>query len=336
MSFEKYPEIENTYREKEINETFELLEREKLNNLVQWVVTEKTHGSNLSFIVNGEVIKVAKRSGIFNPQEENFYNAHLILEKYKEDFYKIFDYIKNELYPQVKEIQIFGELFGGEFFGKKEGKRVQKGVEYIPFNDFLVFDIRIELENDSFFLPFKEVVNIFENVSINLKLVPILYIGTFKECLQYPNEFPTKIPEMYGLENKEDNICEGVVIKPYNMEIYNKYGRRVIFKNKNEKFAEKQKASKQKKEINLTEEDNKNIENFLQYVNENRLNAVLSKGEVEISFKNFGKIAELFMKDCIKDYNKENEIRYNDFDKKVKKIINKKVSEIIRNYLKRR
>ena len=54
-------------------------------------------------------------------------------------------------------------------------------------------------------------------------------IEPFEECLKYSNLFQTKIPEMYGLEPIENNIAEGVVIKPVK-DLRFGNGQRVILK----------------------------------------------------------------------------------------------------------
>jgi len=41
-----------------------------------------------------------------------------------------------------------------------------------------------------------------------------IFRGTFEECLKYSNSFPSQIFVWMGLSKLEDNIFEGVVIKP--------------------------------------------------------------------------------------------------------------------------
>jgi hypothetical protein len=61
MGFKKYNSIENSYREKFL---------EKIKSIVppteKWVVTEKIHGSNFSFIYDVENLTCAKRTGLIN------------------------------------------------------------------------------------------------------------------------------------------------------------------------------------------------------------------------------------------------------------------------------
>jgi len=110
---------------------------------------------------------------------------------------------------------------------------------------------------------------------------------------------------------------EGIVIRPFEKDIYLSNGSRVIIKSKNEKWSEKQKVKKPKYEFTHPLQPL-----ILEYINVNRLNAVLSKiGGIEsLSIKDFGKVLSLYSKDvlgdCIKDevlpqdYNKNVELKH--------------------------
>jgi hypothetical protein len=74
-----------------------------------------------------------------------------------------------------------------------------------------------------------------------------LFRGYLKECLKYPNKFQSQIPNWFGLTQFDDNICEGVVIRPVELCFFGNNAR-VMIKNKNEKWEEK---SYQKKENRL-------------------------------------------------------------------------------------
>ena len=62
-----------------------------------------------------------------------------------------------------------------------------------------------------------------------------LFSGSFKDALEYQNDFQTTIPGILGLPEIEDNIAEGVVIKPENAMFFHD-GSRLILKNKNAKI----------------------------------------------------------------------------------------------------
>ena len=56
-----------------------------------------------------------------------------------------------------------------------------------------------------------------------------LFKGTIDECLAYPNEFQSKIAEWLGYPAIEDNICEGIVIRPVTPH-YLRTGSRALIK----------------------------------------------------------------------------------------------------------
>jgi len=336
MKFKKYSSIENSYREKEIKRII----TSGIIDCCEWVVTEKIHGTNFSFISDGENVKVAKRTSVLNDNElEKFYDADIMLENYRESAKKVASFLISQN-PKIKQVQIFGEHFGGIFNGEtKPGfTKIQKEVHYIPFTDFMVFDIMtVDEDENAEFLEWDKVKNLAFNCEF--KVVPELFRGTFEECLQFSNEFPTKIPELYGLNPIEGNICEGVVIKPVvNKTLPN--GDRVILKNKNDKFKEKGKIKKikNKKQIVITDEQRKWAEEITKYFEVNRLHNLFSKGEVEKDWKQFGKIVGLFFKDALEDFIKDNP-KFNELDKGEKKIIQNlarpSAQEIVRDILKR-
>ena len=73
-----------------------------------------------------------------------------------------------------------------------------------------------------------------------------LFRGTLAECLKHPNGFQSKIAEWLGLPAIEDNICEGIVIRPVT-PMYLRNGSRVLIKSKNERFAERKSVKKRNK-----------------------------------------------------------------------------------------
>lgn len=66
MEFKKYSSLENTYRTKTIDKVIE-------SGLSggDWVVTEKVHGSNYSFLSGGVSIKACRRTGVIPEEGED-------------------------------------------------------------------------------------------------------------------------------------------------------------------------------------------------------------------------------------------------------------------------
>lgn len=322
LEFKKYNSIENSFD----HGFMEQVMSETPSDLV-YVVQEKVHGTNASFLCDGKEVKFAKRTSML-ADDEAFYDYQEIVERYRERVINLFEDIKAN-YPDTTQISLFGEMFGGRYphndvKANHNVSLIQKGVYYSPDHEFYAFDIFLFAGDNSRYLPVEEVNVLFE--SHGLFYARTLFIGTLQECLSYPNAFQSKIAEWLGLPPIDDNICEGVVIRPVTPQ-YLKNGSRVIIKNKNERFAEKKSAKKRNKLFNepipysdtlkvlISEADN--------YVTENRLNNVMSHiGEVSVP-KDQGKIIGLFSKDTLDDFLKEHEGEYVALDKCEQKTFNK-------------
>jgi len=299
LKFEKYSSIENSYREKEIQKIFDNVHNET------WVVLEKVHGTNLSFITNGENVRAAKRTQVLG-EGDNFYNSDKVLEKYSENVKNIFWSLHKLLnLPGIglTQIQIFGEHFGGYYNGhKSQDKMIQKEVQYIPFTDFIVYDIKLYFDNETRYLDWNKVKELCKENYI--PVVPELFRGSFEDCLKYPNDYITTIPELYGLESIEGNITEGNVIKTIQDIRIGKNRERAILKNKNEKFKEKGRVKSKNKSTQITDEQRKWVDEITKYFEKNRL------------------ISGLFFKDAFEDFLKDNPNFIEEVeDKKVRKLI---------------
>jgi len=336
--FKKYSSITNHYDKKFVDRIKLELKDE------MFVATEKIHGANFSFVHNLEngVLNVAKRSGIIQSGEK-FYNWEYIDCNVFENIRESIRYIK-KLYPHmdIKTIQFIGEIYGGNYPHTdvekiKEFSSIQKGVYYYNKIGVMIFDILIthwkKDEYKTFYMPFNQVENVCKRH--NIPLVPIIKIGKINELLEIDVEnMKSQVYKYHELPEIDDNIVEGIVIKPYEKDIW--FGlHRVIIKKKGSKFKEKQKVRKPKVEKQLSDEQNKVLNKLLEYVNVNRINNLKSKiGEDEFSFERFGKLLGLLNKDVIEDYEKENK---NTLDKKewkqVTKELNKATSDLLRKSL---
>lgn len=315
MDFKAYSSIENIHRLKFINDI-----HEHGLSYGEWTVSEKIHGSNFSFWVTNNSIKCAKRSG-FLAETEDFFNHQDILEEYYNNINILFSFV-SEVYkinPDALQITLFGEICGGiyphpEVPRNPIASRVQKGVYYSPDNEFIAFDLKV----NGRFINYK----IFEELmsSSDFLWAKSLFIGDFKTCCNYQNEFQTTIPDILELPRIEGNICEGVVIKPLDARFFPNHDR-VILKNKNDKFKEvENKKSKQIisldgiEVITLTDREKIFIEEANRYICDNRLKNVLSKIGV-ITDKDFGKVAGLLTQDVITDLKKDHEEMISVIDK---------------------
>ena len=295
MKFKRYPSIENSYRQKFIDMI--TINPELMSQ--QWIVMEKLNGTHLDVYIDVDgTIKFAKRSG-FIKEDEKFYS----LDVYADEIKNYFKDVRSYLNVPNNVIVISGEFFGGGYshpdVENLNVSQVQKGVQYTNRCDFLSYDVKVDEER----LDWDKTMDMFEDLYI--PYAPVLMTGTFEECIKFPNDNETIIPEEYSLPKIDNNISEGVVIKP-NKTFYFNNGSRVILKNKNEKFTEKSKTKKRSVVTIFSPEMDVAVNNMGQYINENRLNNVLSHIGV-IKQKDFGKVCGLFSQDVILDYLKDYE-----------------------------
>lgn len=300
MKFKKYPSIENHYNAEKVN--FEMPVDQK------WFVTEKIHGANYAFYADGHgTVKGAKRSS-FVGLEDNFYNHEVIHEKYAESIrsarlHSFFDGMN----PDVTMI-VFGEIFGGNscYSHKSAYKPIQKGVFYTPEIEFMAFDVAIQYPGDErlHFLSMKDRIAV---LGVYIPQVPHLFFGTYETCLELcekHKDMNSNVPTYFKVENPPvKNVVEGFVISPVD-PLFDVYGGRVAFKYKTETFLEKSKGSKDKKQKFLSKEDEKIIQEFLQYLNDNRIDSYLSK-EGAIYRKDIGKHIKGVFDDIIEDMKKD-------------------------------
>ncbi|AYZ37107.1 RNA ligase, Rnl2 family [Chryseobacterium indologenes] len=324
MIFKTYNSIENAYQ----THVIEQIRLQGFGDEV-FIVQEKVHGANFSFFTDGKEIKIAKRTA-FIGNDEKFFNAHQILERYRKNVVEVFHAVK-KLYRDVQTIVIYGELFGGGYKHKdveavKDAVRVQKGIEYAPYNEFYAFDIKL---NGVTYLDTDIINIIFEKTGFFY--AKTLFQGTLEEALKFPNVFNSKIPAWLGLPEL-NNMCEGTIVKTLKTRYFGNGGR-VILKNKNEKWIEKSKMVKKQakiaqKPIDFSEQAQNIWEEIQQYVTANRLNNVLSKtGEFEP--KMIGKVIGLFAQDVLEDFEKDFPAAFATIEKEEQKRINKKLNSIV-------
>lgn len=326
LQFKKYSSIENHFDKK----FMEHVKLEMPGDLL-YVVQEKVHGTNVSFLCDGKKVKLAKRTDII-ADDENFYEFAELVDTYKSKVIILFNEVK-EIYPEITSIAIFGEMFGGLYPHHLVRKNnhltaIQKGVFYTPNHDFYAFDILIHNELEDKYLAVDEVNSLFEKVGFFY--AKTLFKGTLNECLNYPNDFQSKISGWLGLPQIEDNICEGVVIRP-TVPMFFRNGKRVIIKSKNDKFSEKKTTKKSVVKLEESTLYSDMLTNILceleSFVTENRLNNVASHiGEVSMP-RDFGKLIGLMSKDVFDDFMKQFEDDYNALDKEEQKVLTKKISK---------
>lgn len=330
MIFKTYNSIENAYQARVIDQ----IRLQGFGDEV-FIVQEKVHGANFSFFTDGKEIKIAKRTA-FIEKDEKFYNAHHILERYRTNVIDVFQQVKT-IHPELETVVIYGEVFGGGYKHKevepvKEAIKVQKGIQYAPYNEFYGFDIKL---NGITYLDTDVVNQIFEETGFFY--AKVLFQGSLEDALRFPNVFDSKIPAWLGLPELENNMCEGTIIKTLKTRYFGN-GARVILKNKNDKWVERSKmVKKDRKETQKPADFSENAQNIWEeiqrYATANRLNNVVSKiGEFEP--KMTGKIIGLFAQDILEDFEKDFPDAFNSIEKDEQKRINKKLNTLVIDLIK--
>lgn len=337
MEFKKYNSIENSCQPDFLNEI------EKQGFIDQeFVVQEKVHGANLCFITDGKNIISAKRTELIS-DEEDFYNSKQVQKKYEPKIIHLFSLISAK-YENVSQVAVFGELFGGVYphcdVEKVSGAVfVQKGVYYSPDNDFYAFDILVNKEQ---YLDTDTMNSLFETVGF--LYAKTLFRGLLTDCLQYPNNFQSQISRWLGLPDLQQNICEGVVVRPV-QPCFLRNGSRVLIKNKNEKWTENNKyidkgilkSLLSQQPETLSDDAQILCEEIAKYISENRLQNVISKIGT-VTQKDYGKLLGLFCKDTLEDFLKSNRTEYEKLEKfeskAINKFLNSRAGNLVANYLK--
>ena len=287
--FNKFPSLENTYRQKEIDKIVMMEIKD------QWVVTEKVHGANFSFWVYKNVetkeidIKCAKRSGWIE-EGEKFFNYKSVLEKYR----PMLEKLRGDV---LDNFVIYGELFGGN---------IQSGMCYSLEQDFVAFDMRWINEEGSLGLPLDKLTTLTLKDDYKIPVTPLIGVyDTFEEALAVEESFTSKLirQDFDGKEGHKE--AEGVVIEPNNA-VYEPNGSRVYLKKKTKRFLEKggKPNIKHKVPMLLQESVQLKLDEALLFLNNNRFDSVVSKiGEVSI--KDIGKVMGLLTQDIVVDMEKD-------------------------------
>jgi Rnl2 family RNA ligase len=334
FDFKKYNSIENTF-DKDFMERLIIEEVDKH----EFVVQEKVHGANVCFVTDGLTVSFGKRTG-FVEADEKFYDYEELFERYKPKVISLFSAVK-EQYADMKTLTVFGEMFGGKYphpdvKHAKNTMLIQKGVYYCPNHEFYAFDLYLATGETGRFLNLDETNAYFERTGFFY--AKTLFQGTLSECIQYPNDSPSMISEWLGLPPVEDNICEGIVIRPVT-PAYLHNGARVLLKSRNERFAEKTSVKKRERRVIVEPSYSEELNNLLpeveDYVTENRLSNVASKiGNVSVP-KDTGKLIGLFSKDILEDFLKEYSGDYLELEKSEQKILNRHANALATNLIKK-
>lgn len=303
-NFSSYEKIPNNFKKLKLSETdFTKLDK------VDWVVTEKIHGANFSFIYENGLLRFAKRKEYLT-WDDDFFAFQTLVNKIEDKVLRIFEQLSLDL--EAAKYIIYGELLGGEYphtevENNPDLQAIQTGVYYSPAIEFCAFDIAFEEEESKSYLDYETAIAYFENE--NLLYAQPLFIGKLNEAFEFDTHIDSKIPAIFSLPSLENNLIEGIVIKPFH-EIPDLEDRPIL-KIKNPEFEEENKFHEAEKWSHIPNLQSKSVElSFLleelrKYVNKKRLESAISKiGSLD--FTNQVRVLAIqveFLNDVFTDFN---------------------------------
>lgn len=253
--FKKYQSISNTYRKGYIRRWLDKMPELAFED---FIITEKIHGANLQILITPDVTKFGKRTELLI-DGVNFFGHMEVMAKYQDMIDALRVHLKSHSYETIR---VYGEIFGGN---------IQKGIEYGKEKRFRVFDIEI----DDIPLTPEQLIDLLTDIGCIQYYAPILgIVKGIETALSFNTNFNTT------LYDKEDNMCEGVVIKPYNKLYGFDDVSQFTLKLKNQAFAEIDDDA----EIEIVYSDTfKQVQHiFKKHLTFNRLQGIFSKhGPIE-------------------------------------------------------
>jgi Rnl2 family RNA ligase len=221
------------------------LQDTKLLDTVDWVVTEKIHGANFSFVFGGNELRYAKRKD-FLLWTDDFFGFQLVAERLDHQIMSLFERIRRD--HDFSTAVVYGELYGGHYphaavTPDPRVQAIQTGIHYAPTVEYCAFDIAISPSADAEgrrYLDYAQSIAYFEECGI--PHARPLMVGKLNQALFFDTRFNSKVPATLGLPDIGPNLVEGIVIKPYrNIVVQGAKGEmRPILKIKNKEFAEEQ------------------------------------------------------------------------------------------------
>lgn len=272
--FVKYTSIENHYQEG-------FLARCPQED-IWWCMTEKIHGANFQVYYDGENFLIGSRNRFIG--NENFNNIQALVEAIRPNI---------ELLKKRTQLPI-------TLYGEVYGDGIQKGVKYSKTKRIRFFDLKIGTQYVPYFL-----AEYWMNMHglPNVPVINTFYGNVGDAVMKADTRFNSIIADLDndGYVGLEENIVEGVVIKPYGAEMRTIKGDRVIIKKKNEEFFEKKQMPKGKPDRFV--DYSKDSEALAVYMNENRFDSVFSKDNYQK--ENFGDFIKAYVQDVIEDAKKD-------------------------------
>ncbi len=336
--FSGYEKMANSLNKLGLNESdFSNLEK------LKWVVTEKVHGANFSFVYDKEKLKFAKRKDYLS-WKDDFFGFQLVVNRIEENIIRLFEDLSTKIVSE--KIIIYGELFGGKYPhpdvpSNSNLKAIQTGVFYSPTINFCAFDIAVEKNSNQpkEYLDYETALLYFKRH--NIFCAEPLLIGKFAEALNFNTRINSTIPKQLNLPELAENLIEGVVIKPYNQPEGVDVSVRPIIKLKNKEFDEEKKFHQAEKwtyvpDVSSKSEDLAFILNEIKhYITFNRLESAISKIGA-LDFTNEQRIFDIeleFLRDTVTDFNEDNQKLLNELSDEENEWINERLKADIKKVM---
>lgn len=335
-SFSEYEKMPKDF--KKLN--LDVKELSDLNKL-KWIVTEKIHGANFSFIYEELQLKFAKRKDYLQ-WDDDFFGFQIIVHQLESQIIQLFEELSAEI-PASRYI-IYGELFGGQYphpevQPDKNVQAIQTGVFYSPTINFYAFDIALETTGGKRYLDYDKAITYFDKYK--LYHAKIVFTGKLHEAMQFNLRMNSTIPADLKLPPLENNLMEGIVIKPLNHSNSKVAMSRPVLKIKNPEFDEDEKFHEAKKWTFVpnvssnTEELSFLVNDLRNYVNANRVNSAISKiGSLDSTNSDrLNEIQDEIQKDVLVDFNENNNNILSDLTDDQTKWIKARLRRIVYEFL---
>lgn len=320
MLFNQYTHMDNDYKILKYGLVQEILSDKSL----EFVTMEKIHGTNFSFVSDGNIVNCCRRSDILKP-DENFYSHQTIFTRYNSNIIELFEktskLIKTKYNKEIIQIQLYGELYGGSYPGldtKSGSKIVQKGIYYSNSNEFAAFDLKywttLDDKEKPQYLDWDDFVPLLNDTSI--PVVPVILQGSWTSVSNLDPKFESIVYLTHNLPKIQSNYAEGYVIKPIKEITFGIDSDRLIWKFKNPNFSEISKGDGGKSNKNNNQQVNPLVSRLETYICETRYDNVRAK---VVEDTPVDKVVELFYNDVWVDFTDDlvlDAICLNDVDKK--------------------
>lgn len=291
-NFLKYSSLENHYNGKHLN----IIPQEMKE--IEYSVTEKLDGANIQILFRpNEPYVLGKRTSFIENNGEGFFELDKTILKYQEFINTMQDIVNTNKY----ELRVYGEIYGNGINGRvKYGDGVSK---YLKFFDIMLNDVY--LTQDS--------LQLFVNNN-NLQ-------SYFVEQTVYPNLMSALSVDVEEANSKA-LISEGIVIKPYKVNVMLFGKERLVLKKKSLAFADKMEGAHNQNKIKQFDPVILNASTeFKKYITKNRLIDLFSKHGKMTNIKQMGDYIKYYLDDAKSDYVKHNDISVYD-EKQLKDVFN--------------